>query len=213
MAKVGDTVSTNDPLIIFEEVGDDEKEALKLLDKIDKEHSSEIQDLARSTAKAKIAGKIVDVKVFYNCKLEDMHPTLRTVVDSFINTNKRKYKALEKTRKDEIIEIPSIEKIESNKIMGSEIDGVVFQYFIQYTDYMKVGDKATFYVSAKCIVSTVIEEGQEPKCEYRNKNVDAILSPMSLISRMIPDMYLVGYSNKVLMELKDQCLEDLKEFL
>lgn len=209
IAKVGDKVGTNDPLVIFEEVGDDEKEALASLDKLDKKNSKSLQDLARNVAKAKYAGEIVDMRILYNIELEELHPTLRKVVNDYISVNKDKAKLLTDIRKDQIVEQPTTEKIDSDKIYGTEMQGVMLIFYIKHVDECKVGDKITFFTSAKTILAQVLDEGQEPHSEYRNTEIEAVISPMSLISRMIPDIYLLGYTNKVILELKKQCIEDL----
>lgn len=57
----------------------------------------------------------------------------------------------------------------------------------------------------KTIISDVFPEDQSPYSEYRpDEEIHAILSPLSIVSRMTVDVFLMLYSNKALIELKRQ---------
>lgn len=210
---IGDKVGVHDPLMVFEDIGDnDEASILKDLSRLDKTSQDFVNEYARSVAKAKYSGVVFDIQVYYNCELEEMHPTLRAFVEKYKKNNSVKAKIIESGRSDEIVKLPSVEKIESTKILGNEVDGVLIQFFIKYTDKFKVGDKCCFSIALKTIVAETVEEGKEPYSEYDpDENVDAILSPLSLVSRMVPDFNLVGFSTKVVIELEKQCIKLLKE--
>lgn len=209
-AKVGDIVNTNDPLIVFEEVGDNEKDALESLDKLSAIDSKAIQELSRSTAKAKYAGEIVSIEIHYNVDLDDLHPTLRTFVDAYIKKYDKKVKLLSGIRNDELITIPNTSKVDSTKILGNEMEGVLITYYIKHEEVMGIGNKITFFGSCKTIIGETIPAEKAPYSDYRkDEQIDAILTPMSIISRMVSDLFLMGYSNKVLLELKRQVFEDL----
>ena len=210
IAKVGDQVETNTPLIVFEEVGENEKEALAALDKLSKTDSDTISKLARSIAKAKYAGTIVAMDVHYNVEVEELHPTLRSFIQEYIGKYDKKAKSLSGIKSDELITIPNTKKVNSEKILGNEMQGVLITYYIKHLEPLDVGSKVTFFSSCKTIVSEVIPEGQEPYSEHRpEESIDAFLPPMSLISRMIMDVPILGWSNKILLELKKQVIEDL----
>ena len=215
IAKIGDKVEVNDPLLIFEEVGSDDELTLAALEKLDTNTASTIEELARSTAKAKFSGEIFDIQIYYNAELDSLHPTLRKVVTDYIKKYSAKAKYIDKGREDEIVHQPSTVKIESEKILGDDVDGVVIQYFIKHKDKCKVGDKLTFQVAAKTIIAETVDEGLEPYSEYNiygeKDSIDALLSPLSLVARMIPDMYLSGYSHKVVLSLEQQCIALLEE--
>lgn len=211
MVNIGDKVSVNDNLMVFEEVGSSEAIALKALEKLDQSTKSTIEDLARSTAKAKTTGEVFDIRIFYNCELDEMHPTLRKVVTAYIEKYNAKARLIAKTRPDDIVQQPSTEKIEHEKILGNDVDGVVIQFFISTVEKEKVGDKVTFAIAAKTIIAETLENGKEPYSDYRpEEEVSALVSPMSLVSRMVPDIYLLGFSNKVVIELERQCIELLE---
>jgi hypothetical protein len=206
---VGDTISVHDPILIFEDMGENTDDSLiKDFEKLDSINQDMISEYARSVAKAKFAGEIFDIQIYYNCELEDMHPTLRQLVENYKKTYELKAKIIDKGRDDEFVYQPSTNKLNSDKILGEEVDGVVIQYFIKHEDKFKVGDKCCFSIAVKTIVAETIEEGLEPYSEYREtEHIDALVSPMSMVSRMVPDLYLVGFSTKLILELEKQCLE------
>lgn len=115
IARVGDVVDVNSPLVIFEEVGDNEKEALAALDKLSKDDKESVSKLARSMAKAKYAGEIVSVEVFYNADLDDLHPSLKDYVNDYINKYTKKANSLKGIKEDELITLPNTNKIESER--------------------------------------------------------------------------------------------------
>jgi DNA-directed RNA polymerase beta subunit len=209
IASIGDVVSTSDPLIIYEEVNDTDGVSLDILDKLEGKNKDDLHDLARNTIKAKYSGEIVDIKILYNSKLEDMHPTLRKYIQNYIDVNTNKSKLLKDISPTQIIEQPSTDRIDNTKLLGSEIQGCLIQFFIKHYDDCAVGDKISFYTSAKTIICDIFPEGKTP-ITAKNDEIEAILSPMSIVSRMTMDMFLMGYTNKILLELKRQVIEDLE---
>jgi hypothetical protein len=79
------------------------------------------------------------------------------------------------------------------------------EFYIKIEDKFKVGDKASLApVALKNIVSAVIDEGKEPFSEHReSENIDFIVTPMSVVSRMTQDFYSHLWGNKCLVELKN----------
>ena len=210
IAKVGEIVDVNTPLVIFEEVGDNEKEALLALDKLSTDDRDTVSKLARNMAKAKYAGEIVSVEVFYNTDLDNLHPSLKEYVQEYINKYTKKANSLKGIKEDDLITLPNTNKIESEKIMGTEMQGVMINFYIKHTEPMNVGNKVTFFSACKTIIAEVLEEGKEPYSDYHKEQpIDAILTPMSMVSRMLQDIPLLGFSNKVLLELKRQILDEM----
>lgn len=71
--------------------------------------------------------------------------------------------------------------------------------------------KTTSYTALKGIVCDIIPEGQEPYSEYRpNEEISSFLSPISIWSRMTASILVVGWGNKVLIEMKRK-LKDMYE--
>ena len=211
MAQVGDKVEVNDSLVIFEETGDDEKLAIAALEKLDSDTQATVEELARSTVKAKFSGTIFDIRIYYNTPIEQMHPSMQKLVESYISKYNAKAELLKDTKVDEIIQQPSTNMIESDKLLGNEVSGILIEFYIKHTDKFKVGDKCTFYTSLKTIVAETIPEGQEPYSEYKpEEEVSCFLSPMSVVSRMTVDLFLMGYTNKILLDLKEKVIAKLE---
>ena len=211
IAKIGQEIKINDPLIVFEEVGDTAKEALNNLEKSLNGKNS-IDLIGKNIVKSKYSGVIVDMKVFYNCDLEspDTHPSLKKFVKSYIDTHKKRYELLKGMRDDEMFELPSLERINSDKILGNEMDGVLVSFFIKHLEKNTIGSKVSFFSACKGVISEVIPIEEAPLSEHRAEEpVEALLSTFSLIGRNVPDLMLIGYMNKVLIELKKQCIEIL----
>ena len=62
------------------------------------------------------------------------------------------------------------------------------------------------------LTKQVIPEGQEPFSEYRpDENVEAFLSPLSIVTRMTTDVYNALYLGKALVELKNQVRDMYEE--
>ena len=214
IASEGQELNVNDPLIIFEEIGDSEKDALSAIEKAAKaaEGDEDLEHLGRNIIKSKYSGTITNVKVYYNCDLdsEAVHPTLKEYVKGYVSKVKSRSDALKGNKEDDLIEMPSIERIDSDKILGNEMSGVLIVFYIAHEEKMDVGNKLAFFSACKGIVSEVIPDDLAPLTEYREEEpIEAVVSPMSLISRNTPDLPLMGFSNKVILELKKQCIEDL----
>ena len=209
----GQKVNVNDPMIIFEEIGDTAKNALDAVERIAaKAKGTDLEHLGRNVVRSKYSGRITDIKVYYNCDLEspNLEPSLKKFIQDYVDTNRRRAALLKDIRQDEIIEMPSTERIDSDKILGTEMQGVLVCFFISHEEPLDIGAKVTMFSACKGVVSEVIEDSQAPRSEYRNEEpVEAVLSPMSVISRNVPDLLMTGWCNKVILELKKQVLEDL----
>lgn len=214
LSKIGDTVQIDTPLAIFEDMGEEGGEGSLFADfeKLDDLSKSTIDEYARSVAKAKYAGEIFDIQIFYNCDPEEMHPTMKKLVNDYKAIYEIKGEVINTARDNEIIYQPSTEQIKSDKIMGDEVDGVVIRFFIKHEDSFKVGDKLCFAIALKAIVAETVEEGKEPYSSYdSSETVDALISPLSIVSRNTPDLYNLGYTTKIIIELEKQCLKLLEE--
>lgn len=207
--KVGDKVKTGDPLIIFENSFEDDS-INDLLEKIGSDFNETIKELTKNIIKSKYNGEIVGINIYYNKDIEEFSPSLQKIIKEYVKKGKAK-----KAKLDNIIEngeydinIPSTEKQEGNKIKGVDVDGVMLEIFIEYEDKLGIGDKLTYYTALKSIIADVIPEGEEPYSSYNEDEViEAIVSPLSIVSRMTEDIYFALYLNKALIGLKDKIKE------
>lgn len=66
-------------------------------------------------------------------------------------------------------------------------------------------NKIVFGTAIKTIIADVVPKGEEPFSERNeNEHIDAIFSPLSVVSRLTTDMYNMLYTNKLIIELKKQ---------
>ena len=73
---------------------------------------------------------------------------------------------------------------------------------------MTEGDKLTYSTALKGVVSRRTKIEESPISEYRpEEHVEAILTPVGIISRMTSDIYSMLFGNKVLVELGKQIKE------
>lgn len=210
LANVGQKIHTGDPLIIFENSFEDES-INDLLSKLGDEFEETVNALSKNTYRSKYTGTIVDIKIYYNRPMTELSPSLQKYVKKYINkANKKKKVILENASEEALIDmnLPATEQQAEGKIKGVDVDGVMIEFYIEYEDSLGVGDKITFYGSCKTIISDIMQEGEEPYSElHEDENIDAVISPLSLISRMTIDVYMSLYLNKCMIELKNKCKE------
>jgi hypothetical protein len=206
IVKKGQHVKTGEELISFEHSFED-AEANKLLDSLDDDFGSFIEDIGHDSVLTKYSGEVADIKIYYNVDFEELSPSLQNII--------KKYKA-EVTRRENIakkngatnIIFPPTEKINNPKIKGRETNGVIIEFYVKHKDNLAIGDKIVYGTAIKTIVSDVIPKGEEPFSEsHPDENIDAIFTQLSIVSRMTTDAFNMLYSNKLIIELKRKCKE------
>jgi hypothetical protein len=209
IVKKGQEIRTSDPLIIFESSFDD-KAANELLEKIGEEFGEVVSEMGKNTVRSKYTGTIVDIKIFYNRPIKEFSPSIQKLLNSYIKTIETRKKIVKEAVGNDqpestgIIFAPTTQ-IKDTKIQGEDVDGILIEFYIRYIDPLKTGDKIAFYTALKSIVSDVIKKGEEPFSElHPEEPIQAILSPMSIVSRMTTDVYSILWLNKVLVELKNK---------
>lgn len=214
IVKEGQKVRTGEPLMVFETAFDDEGIS-DLLSKIGTEYGEEIQDIASRSVKSKYTGTINKINIYYNDDIENMTESLANMVNKYIDKSKAKYNEYKKAIKNSKdmdptidLDIPAIEKINSDKIKGEKVDGVLIEVYTEYEDDLSIGDKISFYGACKTVVSDVIPPDQSPYSESRpDEEIEAVFSPLSIVSRMTVDIYMALFTNKALIELKRKVKE------
>lgn len=207
-AAVGDKLGPNDALAVFENVSDD-ADVSALLGRIGQEFDEAIEELARNVAVAKYAGEVVEIRTYYNRDEADLSDSLRGFLDKQRKLAESRKKATASAPADEPVRVFAPEKVTRNKVHGEPLDGVLILFFIKTRNKAGPGDKYVSQAPLKGIVARVFEEGEEPYSED-GKQVDYILSPLSIISRMTSDAFLQLWTNAVLVGLKEQVVGILK---
>lgn len=215
IVKKGQEVKTGDPLITFENAFEDAS-INDFLEKLGTEFEETIASMTKNTYRSKYTGRVVDVRFYYNKDLEEFSPSIQKILTQYINKNAKLKKLLmENSNKDSLnqINLPPTDKIDSPKIKGKVVDGLLIEFYVEYDDFVSVGDKIAYYGSCKTIVSDVLEP--ENMAFYINEKgeretLDAVFSPLSLVSRMTTDISKALYVNKVILALKER-VRDIME--
>lgn len=201
--KKGQHIKTGEALVEFEHSFEN-AEANKLLDNISDEYSDYIENIGVDSIISKYTGDIVDVKVYYNRDFEDFSESVQKIITEYKTSVERRKKILEKSNDIATI-IPSTDKIEDTKINGKEADGIVIEFYIRHKDLLQTGDKIVYGTAIKTIVSDVLPLGEEPFSEkHPDEKIEAVFSPMSVVSRMTTDILNIMYTNKLIIEMKKQ---------
>jgi DNA-directed RNA polymerase beta subunit len=212
IAKKGQIIKAGEPLLVFEESFDDDNAGSinKMLEKLNDKDTSNLEDFGKTTIDSKYGGEIVDVHVIYNVELKEMSSSLRKIVEASIKDEDEKAKAMHGAGADQILMPPHIEKIDRTKIRGTEFSGVLFTFYVKVYSPALSGEKIAFERAAKSIISTVLPDKDSPYTG-NGQIIDCILSPLSLMARMTPDVLLSMYTNKVLIGLKEKIKEIVKK--
>jgi hypothetical protein len=212
IAKEGQEIKTGEPLLIFENAFKDDS-INDILSKIGNEFAENIAEMSKNELKCKYTGKVVKINIYYTNEIDEYSTSLQNVIKSYISEKKTRKTIIEKIKGSgyDSLNAPIIEKQTENKIKGEDvIDGIMFEFFIEYYDELGIGDKIIYGTALKTIVSKVLEKDETPYSEYRpEESVEAVLSPLSINSRMTLDVFITGYISKGLIELKRQIKEML----
>jgi len=205
---VGDEIESGENLMTFTSSGDSISADImqSLYAKLD---ASIIQDYTQESVKSKYSGDIVDIRIYYNHPFEELSPSLQQLITNYNNNIIKRRKKLEKLGvKTSSLKLQPTEMQTNKKIEGTEYDGVLINFYIEYFDEMGIGDKLSFQTALKGVVSKVMSDDESPLSTYRPENeIEAILTPTGVISRMTADIYSTLYVNKVLVELGQQIKE------
>lgn len=206
IAKKGQHIKTGSELITFEHSFED-ADANIFLDSMEDSFANFIETLGNDSIVSKYTGEIVDIVIYYNTDIEKLSPSLKKLVNDYINEIQSKKKLLQSSNNEEII-LPSTDKIDSMKIKNEIFEGILIEFYVKINTNLGIGDKIVFDAPLKTIISNVFNDNEEPISEYREeKPIDAIVSQMSVISRMTTDFFNMGYTNKLILEMKEQAKE------
>jgi len=207
LIKKGAKIKTGDSLIIYENSFED-KSINQLLDKLGSDFNETISDLSKNKVVSKYTGRVVDVVMYYNRDIEEFSPSVQKILKDYIASETQRGKIIDKNIDAEnttSISVHPINKQSGKRIKGIEVDGLCIEIYIEYVDELGIGDKISYYTALKSVISDVIKEGEEPYSDYEpEENIDAIVSSLSIVSRMCVDVYNALYLNKALIYLKKE---------
>lgn len=217
MVKKGQEITVGDPLVQFDTSYDDES-INALLKSLGDEEKANILEESRNVIKSKYSGIIEDIKIYSTVDLDDLSPSLKTIVSSYYSEINRKKRFLEKYDnsgnivKAGILFNETTKKIEANQfgnVKGNKVgEGVLVEFYIKHNEPLEVGSKLVNFTALKNTVSEIIPEGYEPYSEFRpDEEVSTFIAANSILNRMTPSILLTAFGNKCIIELKRKLQE------
>lgn len=214
MVKVGDEVVVGQPLIEFDE-SFEEADINALLASLgdDEELKDAVISNNKNAKKADKSGTIEEIKIYSASELDELSPSLRKIVSDYYKKIDRKTAILNKYDKSEgiikcgVMITESSGTTQPNKygvIRGEKVnDGVLIEFSLKHAEPLEIGSKLANFSPLKNVVGEVVPAGFEPHSELHPEEiVETIISPSSILARMVASVYLTIFGNKVIVELK-----------
>lgn len=210
--KIGDPVEAGESVIRYDNYRED-PEMVEILKSLREELDEEIIESSQTTEKSHFTGKIVDIKIVSSVPLEEMSDSCRKFVTKYWNREKKKIKFLDKYSNEDDMKYYKSGNIIQNSPEpvdpeNLKYEGIIVTFFVAYDDVMSRGDKLASEFALKSIDSHVIEEGLEPRSEYKPEEpIDLVVPPLSITARKTPSIFLAMFGNKILIYAKDHLRE------
>lgn len=209
IAEVGQTVEVGTPLIQYTQSFADAttNTFLHALQKsIGKEGAAEVEN---QQILAKHRGIITSFDVFYNSKETGVYsPSLQAIIRKYeSDNNKRKKALLDKGIPPAEINIRDSGYISDQKIDQTEFpeDGspaVILSFYISRDDPARPGDKITYGIALKGVITKQTPDSNAPFSEYRpTEPILGSEASSGCLNRKTLELFLNIYSNKLLIEL------------
>jgi len=204
MVKIGDKVKAGQPLIIFDDTGD---EVASEMSKINREQKEIFKELSNTSFKTDISGEIVGVKIFYGVAEEDLSDSIKKVAKSIQSKSSKRKKLLKKydlvNKGNVLLEPDSTSAMDSSgRIKGVKVDDkVLIEFIIQYRDVVSSGDKLTLTSAVKGINSYVVPNhlAAYPVSDPSFK-IDAYVSTLGIVKRMAHDINGLSAGGKIVYD-------------
>lgn len=222
MAKIGQHVQANDPILAFDDTEDEFSS--QLLASITEQLADDDEVTATSApVVSKYTGVIKDIQIIYTVPPEDMSPSLRKVVENYSKDAAKREKVVGKYRdirdanaimKSSEISIPD----SRGKVAGTKIDeGVIIDFYIEYEDVAGNGDKGSI-TALKFTVCNVVPSELAGYTEFNpDRKIEVYVASFGAFKRMVADVEKIGILTKVLVEskrmLKDEYGQKIKDAL
>ncbi len=223
MVKVGDEIKVGDSLIQFDTSYEDNS-LNALLANLGEDEKENVLEGSKNDIHSKYSGVIEDIKIYSTVDLDEMSPSLKSIVSAYYNKINKKKRLLEKydpESKNSIVKCgllmnETTHKIEPNKfgvIKGQKIeDGVMIEFYIKHSEPLEIGSKIANFTALKNTIGEIIPAGYEPWSDFRpNEEISTIIASNSILKRMTPSILLTALGNKCVIELKNRLREIYNE--
>ena len=150
-------------------------------------------------------GTIKDIEIFYNVDKEDLNESLVKLIDEFGGKYDKKLKMIGDNNSYLLKQKRPEKQSLNSKEDGEMYEGVMIKFYIQANVPLGIGDKLSFDTALKGVVSNVLNDSEAPYSEYRpEEEIESILTPTGVFSRMTHDIFYLLFANKLLIELGRQ---------
>lgn len=206
IVKIGDEVDVDDALIVWQDPHDEEDANVLL--RIMGNDQETVSELGRKTVRSEIAGKIVDIKIYRTVDIDQLSPSLQKIVKTYEKPISELKKKLESEGLD-TNELPANYKLAPTGKLKKAQDAVFFEFFVEYTDIIAVGDKITYYSANKATIKNVLPQELAPTTDFRpHEPIEAFVSQTSIDKRMVTSTLVYGSIQKLMVEL-DRSVKDM----
>ena len=203
IVNVGDHVKVNDDLINFTTSFNDATTTEFLQDLIATVGDDMGNELGNETVKSKYGGRISNIEIYYNVPFETLSKSLQDLITNYNKTIESRRDVLIKHGIHPAqIKLKPIGQQSETKINSTEFEGVLITFYITHKDKMTIGDKLTYSVALKGVITKVSDNEHAPFSEFRpNDIIDGMTAASGVPSRLTMDVFFQLYANKLLIEL------------
>lgn len=149
MAKIGDHIKANDPILTFDDTQDEFTS--QMLAGLAEEIGDADEVIATNAPViSKVTGVIKDIRIYYTADLKEMTPSMQKVVNKYAETASKREKTISKYRAlyDANTMVKTSERLTPDsrgKVKGVKLeDGIFIDFYIEYLDIMAPGDKLSY---------------------------------------------------------------------
>lgn len=204
MSKIGDHVDETTPVIEYDDFGDNSIDGF--LSSSFSNKYGDIEDILPSSTKyPNYHGVIKDIEVFYNVDKEDLNPSLIKLINDFGGKYEKKLKLVGENNSYLLKQKRPEKQSLTAKEDGEGYEGVMIKFYIQSNVPLGIGDKLSYDTALKGVISNVLDDEQAPYSEHRpEEEIESVLTPTGVFSRMTHDIFYLMFTNKLLIELGRQ---------
>lgn len=209
--KRGETVQANSYLLVFDDAEDEFTSSL--LSTAAGSTDDDVVHFGSKPVKSKVKGIVKDIKVYYTVPFESLTKSMQKFIKEIASYETSKEETLKKfvELKNATSILSPIQEVKPDslgRIKGVKVeDGVLIEYYIEYTDVMGVGDKITFS-AVKGVINNVIDDDFAAFTESApDEPIEIFTSIIGVAKRMVLDIFKIAMGSRILVEEKKKFIE------